>query len=449
MDVYLNTPPAVTGNEKEQLNQLRSYVFQTVEALNIRMKDMSAEGILEEINRAVASDGADKEENKNLLASHNNIRSLIIKTADYAIGKSEEFKKILKSEYSASSDFGELAEKLENEITANSEGINQLFRYTSGIRSEFGDFSTTSEQYIKTGLLYIDENGAPIYGVGVGNLFTKIDVNGQTVLDRQNLLTTTTADEMAFWSGGQKVAYISSGKMYFPSGSLTAYEADISGKITATSGEIGDCRIKNCDLLGSLTVYSEKTEGQYEKQGVMGYDSFEDHFGDTRQALIIKHSVGNTFVAVDNLYTTIGFDNGSVLSHVECARTGLTIQSFDLPSSGSYEDSDTASSIELTPDSVTIANKFVHTSSAGKKRLMSNTISLANELITITCDNDGEESGFVFDGSRLEPLNNTENYYLGSSDNRFRRIYCDDIRIYVNDDEYYNGDDILEACGLI
>ena len=211
MDVHLNTPPAVTGNEKEQLNQLRSYVFQTVEALNIRMKDMSAEGILEEINRAVASDGADKEENKNLLASHTNIRSLIIKTADYAIRKSEELKKILKSEYFASSDFGELAEKLENEITANSEGINQLFRYTSGIRSEFGDFSTTSEQYIKTGLLYIDENGAPIYGVGVGNLSTKIDVNGQTVLDRQNLLTTTTADEMAFWSGGQKVAYISSG----------------------------------------------------------------------------------------------------------------------------------------------------------------------------------------------------------------------------------------------
>ena len=41
MPMYLSTPPAIMGNEKEQLNQLRSYVFQTVEALNIGMKDMS------------------------------------------------------------------------------------------------------------------------------------------------------------------------------------------------------------------------------------------------------------------------------------------------------------------------------------------------------------------------------------------------------------------------
>lgn len=218
MPMYLSTPPAIMGNEKEQLNQLRSYVFQTVEALNIGMKDMSAEGVLEEINGAVTAEGNEDEEDKSVLATHNNIRSLIIKTADYAIKNSEEFKKILKSEYSASSDFGELAEKLENEITANAEGINQLFRYTSGIRSEFGDFSTTSEQYIKTGLLYYDDAGAPVFGVGVGNLSTKIDANGKTVLDKQNLLTTTTAEEIAFWNGGQKIAYINANKMYFPSG---------------------------------------------------------------------------------------------------------------------------------------------------------------------------------------------------------------------------------------
>ena len=55
----------------------------------------------------------------------------------------------------------------------------------------------------------------------------------------------------------------------------------------------------------------------------------------------------------------------------------------------------------------------------------------------------------MFDGPRFEPLNNDRNYYLGSADNRFRRLYCDDIRIYVSDNEYYNGDDILTACGLI
>lgn len=447
MPMYLSTPPAIMGNEKEQLNQLRSYVFQTVEALNIGMKDMSAEGVLEEINGAVTAEGNEDEEDKSILATHNNIRSLIIKTADYAIKNSEEFRKILKSEYSASSDFGELAEKLENEITANAEGINQLFRYTSGIRSEFGDFSTTSEQYIKTGLLYYDDAGAPVFGVGVGNLSTKIDANGKTVLDKQNLLTTTTAEEIAFWNGGQKIAYINANKMYFPSGSLTAYEADISGKITATSGEIGHCKITDCELMGSLSVYPKS--GDTARKGIMGFDTYQDHFGDMREALLIKHEVGNTFISVDNLYTTIGFDNGSILSHVECARTGLTMQSFELPSSGSYDDAGNAASIVMTAKDITIAHKFIHTSSAGKERPMSNTLLFGNETVSFICNDDGDESGFVFDGSRLEPINNTANYYLGNSDNRFKRLYCDDIRIYVSDSEYYNADDILTACGLI
>lgn len=245
MKVNFLSPPKIStlsGNEDSQLNKLRNYVFQTVESLNLAFEGVGAKAVLEEINNAVNS-SQKEEENKELLSEHNEIRSLIIKTADYAISNSEQFRKILKSEYSAISDFGELEEKLQNEITANSDGINQLFRYTSGIRSEFGDFSTTSEQYIKTGLLYLDDNGAPIYGVGVGNLSTKIDVNGQTVLNKENLLTTTSAEELAFWNGGKKVAYINGNIMYFPSGSLKAYEADISGNIKATTGEIGGCKI--------------------------------------------------------------------------------------------------------------------------------------------------------------------------------------------------------------
>ncbi|MCD8036035.1 MAG: hypothetical protein LUE88_01435 [Clostridiales bacterium] len=305
--INLSSPPAITGNEQEQLNKLRSYVFQTVEALNIGLKDMNAEGILEEISRAVSTD-SDSEENQTALASYNNIRSLIIKTADYAVGNCEEFRKLLKSEYSASSDFGELTEQLENEISANSAGITQLFRYTSGIRSDFGDFSTESEQYIKTGLLYYDDNGAPIYGVGVGNLSTTIEANGETVLDRQNLLTTTTADEIAFWSGGNKIAYISGSMMYFPSGTLKAYEADISGNITATSGEIGGCVIEDGVLKidsanitsidagkitsGLMSVRNMKFDGvmsilgrdstseEYTEKGIFGYEleSFQNSY---------------------------------------------------------------------------------------------------------------------------------------------------------------------------
>lgn len=349
MAFYLNVPPAIPRGRdgQEGLERLRNYVFQTVETLNAGMKDFGAEGVLEEIDRALTESG--EETDQTLLSAHNNIRSLIIKTADYAVNNSEEFKKLLKSEYSASSDYGELIEKLENDITVNSEGINQLFRYTSGIRSEFGDFSTTSEQYIKTGLLYYDDAGAPVFGVGVGNLSTKIDVNGETVLDRQNLLTTTSADEMTFWNAGQKVAYINANKMYFPSGALVAYEADISGKITATSGTIGGCVIENGVLKvtnaniqnidagkitsGFISVRNMKFDGvmqilgrdstseEYTQKGVFGYEteSFESAYKglllesqDAEQSLFLYD--GNTWLLDQSASRTrlLKFNNRSV-----------------------------------------------------------------------------------------------------------------------------------------
>ncbi len=169
MSLFLNSPPVVSGNVSEQIMQLRSYVYQTVEALNVGFQDMSAEGILKEVSNAVSSN-ADKEENTAVKSIQNNIRSLIVKTADYAVKNSEELTKTLKSNYVAISDFGKYTEQLQNDITINAEGIQQLFHFTSGISSEFGDGTVSSEQYIKTGLLFYDTEGAPVYGVGIGNL---------------------------------------------------------------------------------------------------------------------------------------------------------------------------------------------------------------------------------------------------------------------------------------
>ena len=151
---------------------------------------------------------------------------------------------------------------------------------------------------------------------------------------------------------------------------------------------------------------------------------------------------------MDNLYTTIGFDNGSVLSHVECARTGLTMQSFDLPSSGSYDDAETAASIVMDPSSIVMTNKFIHTSSGGKDHPSRTEIAFRDEMIYFIHEEDGAEEGFYLDGPRLMPIND-DDMYIGSTSVRVRRIYTNDIRIYVDDSTYFNADDILTACGLI
>ncbi|GFI61258.1 hypothetical protein IMSAG049_00415 [Clostridiales bacterium] len=417
MAINLSSPPALAGNADEQLQRMRSYVFRIVEDLNIGLRDMNAQGILMEIDRALSSN-ADAEENRELLSAHNNIRSLIIKTADFAMSNSEEFKKTLRSEYAAISDFGEIAEKLENEITANSEGLTQLFRYTSGIRSEFGDFSTTSEQYIKTGLLYLDDSGAPVYGVGVGNLSTKIDVNGQTVLDRRNLLTTTTADEIAFWNNGSKIAYINGSMMYFPSGKLKALNADISGKITATSGTIGGCQINN----GVLKIGNANITSLDASKITTGFISIRNMKFDGIMDILGRDSTGEAY----STKGIFGYELESFLNKYK----GLLLES-----------NDHKRSMLLYPSRTWLMDE-----SNGNTKLLY----FRTSFIDLTYDEDysAKETGAV------AQLTLDSGYAGMSYFNRdtmarssYIEIYDDDIILRFNGKRYYMSD-IVSSCGL-
>lgn len=92
-----------------------------------------------------------------------------------------------------------------------------------------------SKQYVKTGLLYY--NGVtPVYGVGVGNIETTVS-NDKEVIDKtQNELLTVTSGRVSFWQGGSEVAYLAQKKLHFPSGTLEAYDAKLTGTVTAAAG---------------------------------------------------------------------------------------------------------------------------------------------------------------------------------------------------------------------
>lgn len=92
-----------------------------------------------------------------------------------------------------------------------------------------------SKQYVKTGLLYYD-GLLPVYGVGVGNVRTTLDVDGHVIVDKGNLLLTLTPDCISFWEKGKQIAYIEKEKMHFPSATLEAYDAKLTGTITAAAG---------------------------------------------------------------------------------------------------------------------------------------------------------------------------------------------------------------------
>lgn len=419
MALCLNSPPVTAGNVNEQLMQLRSYVYQTVEVLNVGFQDMNAQGILQEINTAVSSN-ADKEENTSVKSIQNNIRTLIIKTADYAVKNSEELTKSLKSDYVAVSDFGKYTEQLQNDITANSEGIQQLFHFTSGISSEFGDGTVSSEQYIKTGLLFYDSEGAPVYGVGIGNLSTTVTQDGETILDKQNLLTTVAADEIAFWNSGAKIAYINGNMMYFPAGTLKADNADISGTLTATSGVIGGCSIEN----GVLKIANAN---------ITNIDASKITTG--------KMSVRN--IVFDGIMDILGNDGGTTDPYEVKGRFGYELESLFNRYSGLLLESteDSKCSLLIKPGQTWLAD-----GSDGATKILR----FRNGEMELTYDedydngDDGCRSSLYMDGTRSE-LSVLDRDSLDKT--AYIRIEEDDIKIRFNGMSYYMSE-IVDACGL-
>lgn len=226
--------PSIAGKTSgEQLESMRRYLCTLTDQLNLA--DWSAGAVLQEVSRAIDADSLPDAERKTQLGNFGQLKALIIKTADYAAANSESFKTQLSGNYIAVSDFGKYWQKATMTVDGNEFGIRQLYDYAAGINN---DFAVNSQQYVKTGLLYY--NGAvPVYGVGVGNIETTVTKDGETVVDqKKNELVTVTPGRVSFWQGGDEIAYLSAKKLHFPSGTLEATDAKLSGTLTAASGSV-------------------------------------------------------------------------------------------------------------------------------------------------------------------------------------------------------------------
>ena len=226
--------PSIAGKTSgEQLESMRRYLCTLTDQLNLA--DWSASAVLQEVSRAIDADSLPDAERKTQLGNFGQLKALIIKTADYAAANSESFKTQLSGNYVAVSDFGKYWQEATMTIDGNEFGIRQLYDYAAGINN---DFTVKSQQYVKTGLLYY--NGAvPVYGVGVGNIETTVTKDGETVIDQtKNELVTVTPGKVTFWQGGDEIAYLSAKKLHFPSGTLEATDAKLSGTLTAASGSV-------------------------------------------------------------------------------------------------------------------------------------------------------------------------------------------------------------------
>lgn len=165
----IRLPNITGGTEKEQLRQIRSYLYQTAQQLQFALGSITQAQTRTEQKadeaKAAAREAADPG------ATFNSIKSLIIKSAEIVDAYYEEVNRRLEGQYVASSDFGTYAQATSQQITENSEWIARVFTNVQSIRSDLEQVKNTTLEvnaYVRTGLLYYGADGNPVYGLEIG-----------------------------------------------------------------------------------------------------------------------------------------------------------------------------------------------------------------------------------------------------------------------------------------
>ena len=211
MSIDFRLPNITAKDEAGQLLQMKSYLHQLVEQLNYAMKtvESSSSGAVAYQNKATtAADGEDAKSQ----ATFNSIKSLIIKSADIVNAYYETINARLKGIYVAESDFGTYTEETEAKIEENSTAIAQHYENIQRLITDIEGFENSLIEvnaHIKSGLLYYDESGAPVYGLEIGQ---RTEIDGVETFDKYARFT---SDKLSFYDNNDnEVAYISDKKLY-------------------------------------------------------------------------------------------------------------------------------------------------------------------------------------------------------------------------------------------
>lgn len=212
--------PQITGRtEAEQLAQVKSYMHQLVEQLNWSLNSLET-GFSTVVANTVKPSGNSAIEAEDAASTFNSIKSLIIKSAVIVNAYYEEINHRLEGMYVAESDFGTYAEKTDAQIEANSKTIEQRYSSLQTLLSEIETSVLETNAYIKSGALYYDDDGYPVYGLEIGQ------TNEEDGAEIFNKFARFTAEKLSFYDKNEnEVAYISDKKLYIT-------DAHITGSLT-------------------------------------------------------------------------------------------------------------------------------------------------------------------------------------------------------------------------
>lgn len=237
MNTKLRLPNITGQSDKEKWIQVQSYLYQLVEQLNLALDTVGSGNSVGSSVAALKGSGG-VAENPKAQATFNDIKSLIIKSADIVNAYYDSINSRLKGLYVARSDFGVYVEQTDSSIEANSTNIAQLYTNIQEIITDLKNLEHSTIEanaYINSGLLYYDEDGAPIYGLEIGQ---RNEIDGVEVF---NKFARFTSSKLSFYdSNDNEVAYISDQKLYIT-------HVEITGSLT--EGGFVDTVLANGDIV--------------------------------------------------------------------------------------------------------------------------------------------------------------------------------------------------------
>ena len=203
----IRLPNITATTEREQLLQVKSYLHQLAQELNWALSNLETGG-----STSVKQAGSKAVTQEEVATSFNSLKSLIIKSAEAVQAYSEEAERRYESLYVAQSDFGTYTEAAEQTIIKNSKAIESFYENVQEILTDIDSLEHSLIEVsanIKSGLLYYDESGVPVYGVEVGQ---RTEIDGVETFDK---FARFTSDRLSFYDqNDNEVAYISDRKLF-------------------------------------------------------------------------------------------------------------------------------------------------------------------------------------------------------------------------------------------
>lgn len=214
----IRLPNITATDEAGKLLQVQSYMYQLVEQLNWALKNVVTEAsILPALAKSQQLSAEDSTAQAHV--TFNSIKNLIIKSADIVESFYDKIKIRLEGLYVAKSDFGVYVEQTSQDILGNSMAIEQIFTNLQQIITDIEGMEHSMIEvnaHIKSGLLYYDAQGVPVYGLEIGQ---RTEIDGEETFNKYAQFT---ADKLAFFDqNGYEVAYISDRKLYISDVEIT------------------------------------------------------------------------------------------------------------------------------------------------------------------------------------------------------------------------------------